>query len=410
MWFLAVRFMTARKKQTLLTLCGVLLGTSAFVTFSGIMTGFQSYIIDQLVNNDAHIKISWREEFLTEHMLDAAYFPDMQHVFWISPPSGRKDNVRIIDPAGWFSRLEHDPRVFAYVPQYKAQALVRVGKALQNISLVGTDVEKQVLVTNIERDMKQGKFKEISAAGNRLIAGDDLLKSIGARVGNTVLISAGGPATPFKVIGSFHSGIKLIDQTTAYSALADVQRLAGAPSLVTHISIRLTDVEMSRSLAEDWQFLSIDKVESWDQANASILSVFSLQNFIRSFVTISIMVVASFGIYNVLSILVNQKRKDIGVLRSMGYTKNDIARLFLIQGLSLGIIGGTLGLAGGFLICSYIQSLRIGGFIDQMHISFSPKVYIGALLMAMVASVASSFFPARAAGSLSPIDILRSGE
>lgn len=410
MWFLAFRFMTARKKQTILTLSGVLLGTTAFVTFAGIMTGFQGFIIDQLVNNDAHIKISWREEYLTEHMLDEAYFPDASHVFWSSPPSGRKDSVRILDPAGWFARLDHDPRVFAYVPQYKAQALIRVGKALQNISLIGTEVERQIHVTNIERYMTSGRFGEIGAAGNRLIAGDELLKTIGARVGTNVLISAGATAVPFKVIGAFHSGVKMVDQTTAYAALPDVQRLAGAPSVVTNISVRLTDVELARPLAEDWQRLSVDKVESWDQANASILSVFSLQDFIRSFVTISIMVVAAFGIYNILNILVNQKRKDIGVLRSMGYTRNDIVQLFIIQGMTLGLSGGVLGLVGGFFLCTYIESLNIGGMMDKMHISFSLNVYLSAMLMAMASSVISSLLPARAAGSLKPIDILRSGE
>lgn len=410
MIFLAFRYMWARKRQTILTLAGVMLGTTAFVTFSGIMTGFQNFIIDQLVNNDSHIRISLREDFLTEHLLDEAYYPNATHVFWSSPPAGRKDSARILNPAGWFARLDKDPRVFSYVPQYKAQALARRGKAIQGVSLVGTEVGRQVRVSNVEHYMTIGKFSDIGSGGNRVIVGDGLLKKLGARVGENLLLSAGGGVVPFKVVGAFHFGVINIDDMVAYGALPDVQKLAGAPSVVTDIAIRLTDVEQAKPIATNWQFLAADKVQSWDQANASILSVFSLQNFIRSFVTISIMVVAAFGIYNILNILVNQKRKDIGILRSIGYTGSDIVRLFVIQGITLGFGGGFFGLIGGFALCSYLETLNIGGMMDKMHINFSPRLYASALMIALASSVFSSLLPARAAGKLRPIDILRSGE
>lgn len=410
MLFLAFRYMIARKRQTLLTMSGVLLGTTAFVTFYSIMTGFQGFIIDQLVNNDSHVRVSLREEYLTEHQLDENYFPDHVHVFWKSPPSGRKDSARILNPAGWFTRLDHDPSVLAYVPQYKAQALANRGKASQTMQLIGTEVDRQVRVSNIEHYMTEGKFNDIGAGGNRIVVGDGLLKHLGARVGESVLISSGHGLVPFKVVGTFHFGVVTMDDTLGYSALPDVQRLAGAPSVITDIAIRLTDVSVAAQVANDWQSLSVDKVQSWDQANASILSVFSLQDFIRNFVTISIMVVASFGIYNILNILVNQKRKDIGILRSMGFTGSDVVRLFLVQGITLGFAGGILGLVGGFTLCTYISTLKITGMMDRLQISFSPRVYALALCLALISSIISSVLPARAAGQFRPIDILRSGE
>ncbi len=91
MFFLAFRHLTSRRKQTLITLSGVSLGTMAFVAFSGIMTGFQDFIIDQLVNNDAHVKISAKEEYVEEHSFDNILFSEKQKIFWITPPSGKKN-------------------------------------------------------------------------------------------------------------------------------------------------------------------------------------------------------------------------------------------------------------------------------------------------------------------------------
>lgn len=122
------------------------------------------------------------------------------------------------------------------------------------------------------------------------------------------------------------------------------------------------------------------------------------------------MVVASFGIYNILNIVVNQKRKDIGILRSLGFDGADIVQLFLLQGIVLGSAGGLLGLLLGFLLSQYMGTLRIGGMMSAMVINYSPSIYLSGLMMAVGASVISSYLPARAAGKLRPIDIVRGGD
>ncbi len=411
MWFLAIRHLISRKKQSALTLAGVALGTMAYVTFAGIMTGFQGFMIDQLVNNDSHVRISSREDLLTEHGMDQDFFANAEHVFWISPPSGRKDSSRIDHPAGWFQRLDRDPRVLAYSPQIQAQVLITRGKSSLAGRLIGSDPNRQSRVTNIRQYMKQGDFLALGAGGNRLIAGDGLLNKLGARVGESLNIAVGkGESVLFRVVGSFHLGVVTIDNTTAFASLSDVQNVNQTPSQISDIAIRLTDVALAQQTANEWNDLAPDKVQSWDQANANILSVFAIQDFIRTFITIAIMVVAAFGIYNILNILVNQKRKDIGILRSIGFESNDIVRLFLIQGLILGTLGGALGLLAGFLLCLQLTTFKAAGMLDKMMVSFDPKIYLLGITMAVFASAISSILPARSAGKLKPIEILRTGE
>lgn len=411
MWFLAIRHLTSRRRQTIITLSGVMLGVAAFVTFSNVMLGFQEYIINQLVNNDSHVRVSKREEVIEEHSLDNIYYPDAERVFWIKPPSGRRDFSQIENPLSWFERLKADSRVLAYSPQLQAPVFFIKGPTTRSGRLIGSDPYKQIRVTNISQYMISGDFLQLGRGGHRLIVGDGMLKKMGTQLGESIIINTGkGPDVPFKIIGTFHFGIMGLDDSVAFSALSDAQSANQTPSQISDIAIRLVDVNLAHDFSDDYSVFTKDKVQSWDQANANILSVFAMQNIIRTFITQAIMVVAAFGIYNILNILVNQKRKDIGILRSMGYDAADIRNLFLIQGLILGSSGGFLGLLVGHALSMFMSTLKMGGMIDHMIISYNPQIYIVGIIVAIFAAAISSFLPARAAGKLRPIDIVRSGE
>lgn len=415
MLFLAKRYLLSKKRQTALIMFGIILGTGAYVSIAGLMLGFQNQIINQLVNNDAHVRISAREDFLTRHSLDTVFFPQAMQVTWLSPPSGRKDNARIEYPQGWFERLNRDRDVEAYAPQIRADAIFRRGPTTNSGILVGVDGVKQARVTTIGEYMTAGKFEDIANGGNRIIMGDGLLRKLGTRVDETVQIAVGkGQTRPFKVAGVFHFGIKGIDDTTAYGALGDVQRVNQTPSEITDIAVRLRDVEMAGAKAAAWSGLSRDKVQTWDQANEGFMSIFKTQDFVRNFMTLSILAVAGFGIYNVLSMMVNQKRKEIAILRSMGYDRGEVMRLFLAQGIILGVLGGFIGVSAGYAVCSYLQTIEvspermINGPGGHLPIAFDLKIYIGGYLLALIAAVIASLLPSRAAGKLTPIEIIRS--
>jgi len=299
----------------------------------------------------------------------------------------------------------------AYSPQFQAQAMFHKAGTVQSGRIIGSHPSYQIRVSNIQNYMIHGDFKQLSIGGNRLIAGDGLLRKMGARIGDNILISSGsGVLTPFKVIGAFHFGIMGLDDTVVFTSLEDAQTVNGTPSQISDIAIRLVDVSLAKNFSEQYAALSTDQVRSWDQINANILSVFSMQNIIRNFITIAIMVVAAFGVYNILSILVNQKRKDIGILRSVGYEQKDIIQLFLIQGIIFGITGGLIGLGFGFLLSAGMESLQMKGMVDRMIVSYRPQIYWGGFLMAIAATTLSSIFPAKYASELKPIDIIRSGE
>lgn len=413
MFFLAIRHLLSRRRQTSLTLMGIILGAAAYIAISGMMLGFQIFIVDQLVNNDSHIRINAREEILTERSLDTAFFEPETVVHWLKPPSGRKDNAYILSPRSWLDRLENDPNVLATSPQLIVQAIASYGKVTTGVRLIGSEPDQQRQVANIENYMLKGKFSDIGTSGNRIAVGKEFLAKIGAVQGESIFLTVGkGSPQPFKIISVFQLGVKALDEGTLYGALSDIQKLNQTPSRISDIAIRLTEVENARSLAATLNLLGQEKVQSWDQSNEGIMSVFTTQDIVRNSMTISILVVAGFGIYNILSLAVSHKRREIAILRSMGFEPYDVSFLFLTQGIILGLIGGIVGCLLG-LLASYGMSLiqvseARGLGTGRMMISFDYLIYVKAFILALLSSSFASYFPARAAGKLEPIDIIRS--
>ncbi len=413
MFFLAYRHLTSRKRQTVLAITGIAMGVAAYISIAGLMRGFQNFIIDQLVNNDAHIRISSREEYIEPHSLDHIFFPNAAHIFWLSLPSGRRDSAKITYPSNWFNRLNNDPNVQAYSQQLVAQVIVRRGKITSTARLIGSDPARQIKVTNIAKYMLKGKFKDIGLSGNKIIIGSGLLNKLGAQVKESILLSSGQSSPiPFKIVGVFELGVKNLNDMLIFASLPDVQKVNQTPSQISDIAVKLFDVTLANTLAQTWAEYSQDKVQSWDQANEGAMSVFKTQDIVRNTMTFSILIVAGFGIYNILTMAVSQKRKDIAILRSIGFEPKDISRLFIIQGSILGGIGGIIGTVLGYAICLTLAQISISPQrmigTGKMMISFEISIYVYGFAMGLVSAIVASFLPAKAAGKMEPIDIIRS--
>ena len=223
----------------------------------------------------------------------------------------------------------------------------------------------------------------------------------------------GKQISPLKIIGIIQTGNKMIDDSICYTSITTLQRITESPSEISDIVVRLTDVSRAKEIAEDWSQFTRDKVESWDQTNESIMSIFKMQDIIRNTITVVIMLIISFGIYNILNMVVSGKKRDIAILRSIGYEESDIIVLFLVQGIILGLSGAISGSIFGFFLCKYLGTIEVfkgknmATGMSNLLISYNIFIYIKGMVFAIIASLISSMIPARAAAKISPIDIIR---
>lgn len=412
MLFLAIRHLLSRKRQTTLIFLGISLGTLMFTIISGLQLGMRQFIEARLLSNTSHIQISARDNIIERDEMTKRFYAD-EPVHWLVPPAGKREEAHIMYPQGWFDRLSADPEVTGYSPSLSMSAIISHRNSKYPATLIGIVPSQYQQVMDLNKYITKGKLSDLSEGGNKVIVGEALLKKLGSQIGDNILISSGlGELRPFKIVGTFSLGVEQLDETLMYAALKDVQALNKSPGQINAISVSLVDMARARDIASQWQLTSRDKVQSWEQANAQFLQIFDVQDYTRLAITAAILIVAGFGIYNVLSIMISQKKKEIAILRSIGYPPKQIMELFLIQGIILGITGAIIGLGLGHLANLYLATVELGfgpsGHSTTLMISYAPSIYIEGFLLAFVSAVLASILPARAASKLTPLDIIRS--
>lgn len=410
MLFLAIRHLMSRKRQTVLIFLGISLGTMMYTIISGMQLGMREFISERLLSNTSHIKISAREQKIDRvEMTERFYGPD-EAVSWITAPSGIREEAHIMYPQGWFDRLRDDPEVLGYSPTMTMNVIISKGNSKHPAALSGIVPSMHNRVMNIEKYITNGRLSALSGGGNKVIVGEAMLDKIGLKVGDTILVSSGlSEPRPLKITGTLKLGVQQIDEAIMLAALRDVQAINKTPGRITEIAVNIVDMNKAQEVADSWELTSKDKVESWEEANANFMEIFVFQDILRWTVTFAILIVAGFGIYNVLSIMITQKKKEIAILRSIGYPPKYILELFLIQGVILGITGAIIGLLGGHMINLYLSTIKLGhSGVGNILMSYSPSIYISGFLLAFVSAVLASILPAHAASKLTPLDIIRS--
>ncbi len=409
MIFLALRHLLSRKKQSLLILIGIALGTSIFIFLTGLQLGFRAYMIRQLIENDGHVKITGRDETISPKNIENIFDPKQKNNYlWVTNPAGKRNESRIASPFDWFTFLSQNSDVSGFSELYQTQVLIRRAGVKRTAQLVGIYPQRHRMVTQLESFITEGKLADLSGGGPLVIGGAELLDELGVAVGESIfIVGLSGEMLPHRVVGRFSMGARGIDNNVLYTHISQASNIAGAQGQVSQIIVRLFDVDQARPIADQWSQWSVDKVESWDQANAQFLEVTVIQDLTRNFITVGIVLVASFGIYNVLSIIVNQKRREIAILRSLGYQSRQILELFLTQGLVLGFIGAVLGVVLGYLISYFTMNYLHSIAKSQVQIEIDPMIYLQGILMAVGSSLLAGYIPARAASQMTPIDIIR---
>jgi len=407
MWFLALRQLLSRKKQSLIILLGIAIGAAVFIFISSTQLGFRRYMISELIDNGGHIKVSAQDELLDEAWVNREFPVDLLRA-WVTPPSGVRGNKVIQNPADWYAVLKNYPRVRSWSGILERPSLIRVGNQSQQLNLIGVDPLKHVATTRFDQKLQSGKLQYLLPDSPTIILGSVLMERLGLKLGDLVQVAGqNGNWIPFRVVGVFSTGARGQDKTIAYAHIGQVGRLFESTGQVSSLIIRL----QGEAEAKQWagrlrQFFS-DKVESWDEANAQFLEMTKTQDVTRYLITGGMILVVAFSIYNILSIIVNQKRREIAIFKAMGYSNPQILKLFLYQGLSLGLIGAFLGcVLGAFVSVFFIDKLKTLWKL-RLDIPLDPWVFMQSFLLVTGSSVLASLLPAWTAARMNPVNIIK---
>jgi len=394
-----------RARQTLVAIAGVTTGVGFSIMMAAIMEGSQDDFIRTLVDALPHISVT---DELREPNKQPANIIYRAAEFHGLTPEVRRPGIK--NPMATIASLRSWVPG-ALTPSVQSKAVLRFAGRNLTITVIGIDPRTEADVSNLVSHMRQGTLASLYRASNAILLGDRLARKIGARVNsNITLASAEGATMNATVVGTFHSGFRAADETTGYVLLKAAQILERQTGIVNEIRVRTRDPMEARLISERIGEQTGYKSISWQEAQEDLLSAITIRNVLMYTIVGAILLVASFGTYNIISTITHEKARDIAILKSLGFRDRTIRSIFIIEAVMIGLVGAILGWIFGYLLTRGLASLEFSNpFSDNNHLPvlYSTKHYLLATGVALISSLVAGYFPARAAARLHPVDIIR---
>lgn len=410
---IATRYILRRRRQTLICMLGVAIGVAMFIAMNAMMKGFEVKFIDETVEGSGHALVKNEPRETLAPFLDQVYGPNAAIDLVRQKPQDKVAKIR--NPQRVLQIIRALPGVVAAAPTVNGNAVVAYGNKETAVEVQGIEPRQAVRVTSIGAKLVEGSeggFERLYSTANGILLGDGVARLIGANLYDSIIVTGPtGTRTTSRVVGIFSTGITPVDYTRSYMLLRDAQVLLDKQNIVSEITVKGDDPEHARALAAQVEEITGLKTESWQEQNQNFLSIFVVQQAITLIICGAILLVAAFGVFNILTMSVMEKINDIAILRSYGLTRADIRNAFILQGLMIGLVGSFLGIGCARLIIWSIRQLHfpVEGLVKSQGILMAerPQDYLNAVLSAFVITLIAAYLPARRAARFNPVDILR---
>jgi lipoprotein-releasing system permease protein len=292
------------------------------------------------------------------------------------------------------------------------QALINFAGKDTAITLSGMIPEKIRDVSTIENYMLEGSVDNLMSNPSGIIIGKGLAKKLSLGINNSLTVTApNGQVRTFKVLGIFRTGRATYDESQSFADLKRVQALMGKVNRANTLIIKLPDPYQARDVAASIERDIGYKAMSWQEASEDLMSTLAIRNLITYTIVSAVLVVAGFGIYNVISTVVMEKHRDIAILKSMGFHAADILKIFVTQGVLLGLAGCMMGVPLGCALMLGLMQIKLkppgSSEMIQMPVDWSWPQFAIAAGFAMLAAVLAALLPARKGAKIQPVDVLR---
>lgn len=410
---IAKTHLLAKPRQTLIAMLGVTFGIGMYILMISFMQGFNEFLEDTLLSSTPDIRIynDIKTDFAhsildeisdTATTLNVVYHPKPKD---INP--NLKNSKRIVED------LQKDARVLAISPQLSTQAFYVSGPVQINGTLNGVNILEEAQLTGLAEKMKTGKIENLLTMDNGILMGHGLAQKLNVRVGDIVtLATPKGTSMRFRVVGTFQFGIGSLDNIKSYVNLSKVQQLLSKDNqYVTEISMKLKNYDMATGMAAEFSTRYGFKADDWKTTNASAMVSILIRNVMTFVISFTMLVVAGFGIYNIMSMTIQNKLRDIAILKAQGFSSKDIRQIFLAESITIGVFGALTGLLLGYLLSVGVYNLPFpkNDFIsiNRFPVVFHFRHYAFGMLFGIITTLFAGLMPSIKAGKVDPVAILR---
>ncbi|WP_299761716.1 FtsX-like permease family protein [uncultured Pontibacter sp.] len=409
---IAKSLLLARWRQTLVAAVGVTFSIAMFITLLSFMNGLNDLLDGLILNRTPHVRLYNEIKPSDNQPVNAAAEFKGSYNFISSVKSGIT-RQEIYNSGPIMQAVKDDERVLGAAPKLTAQVFFNEGTIEITGVINGVDVEEESRLFNFKDYVTAGTAIDAKNVANSIILGKGLADILVADIGDVVQVTTiQGERFPLKVVGYFQSGIQEIDKVQSYASIGTTQKLMGKPAnYITDIQVKLHDLDMAPAVTQEYAKLFDIDAEDIQTANAQFETGSNIRSLISYSVGIVLLIVAGFGIFNILNMMIYEKMDSIAILKATGFSGRDVNRIFLIIALSIGFFGGTVGLLFGFVFSVIIDNIPFDTAalptVETYPINYSPVFYFIGGSFSMITTYFAGFFPARKASKVDPVEIIR---
>lgn len=404
--------LTTKMKSTVTAALGVTFGIGAYITMAGFMTGLNNLLDGLTLNRTPHVRLY--NEIAPSKKQPVSLYTDFKGAFnVVTSIKPKETQIKIHNALPILKYLKTNDDVKGATPQLQAQIFYLSGSIELGGILIGADIMEEARLSNINDYIVSGSPEALKNNANGILLGAGLADKMSLSVGDRIQVATvSGSIFPLKIVGIYQSGLAEIDNSQSYVNLKTAQRILGQPeNYITDIHIKLFDIEaapaMAKRLERQFDIQAIDIKE----ANAQFETGSSIRNLITYAVSLTLLIVAGFGIYNILNMLIYEKMKDIAILKATGFSGRDVSLIFISQAVIIGLLGGILGLMVGFGLSVLIDNTPFETealpTIKTYPINYNPLYYAIGIGFAILSTFIAGYLPANKAKNMDPIKIIR---
>jgi lipoprotein-releasing system permease protein len=401
---IAFTHIVTRKKQTLVAALGVTIGVGVYLFMNSLTAGFSAYSREEIFKSSAHIKI-YKDDELSQPISSN----DTVGIRVIVNPQITTLSKKIINPEALLATVKSEPYVTSAIAQVSFDAFYNRGKAQIKGSSYGVNIIDYDAMFKFGTYIVAGSLDALEGNLNGIIIGSGIAEKLNLGVNDNITITSSyNVVKVMKIVGIFTTDNNLNDNQKSYVNIPTAQKfIKESPSYVSTIFVNIPDPDQAGKYALQLQQLTPYTVEDWKTTSADVLSGEKVRNTMMSAISFTILIVAAFGIYNILSSTIMQKINDIAILKATGFRGRDVVRIFLIESIIMGLIGTFVGLLVGAVLIGVMSNIYVGGPIGNFPISFEPSMFAQSFVLGMIITICAGYFPARKAANVDPVEIFR---
>ncbi len=409
---IALSLIKARLKQSIIAGVGVAFGIAMYITLVSFMNGLNNLLDGLMLNRTPHIRL-YNEIKPSERQpisLSKIYNNNINIIQSIKP---KDRGSEIYNSKAIINALKNDPRVIDVAAKVTTPVFFNSGNIEITGVVNGIDVAAEEHLFNLSDYITEGSIYSLNNENNTIILGKGLAEKMMAKLGDVIKITTlKGGLVNLKIVGIVQVGIEEIDNTISYTSLNTAQMILGESSnYITDIQMKLYDFESAPKVAKEYKNkFEIDAIDA-QTTNSQFETGSNIRTIISYAVSITLLIVAGFGIYNILNMMIFEKMDSIAILKATGFSGNDVKWIFITLSLIIGTVGGICGLLFGFTLSHIIDIIPFETpslpTIKTYPIDYKTAYYFIGFMFAIFTTTIAGLFPALKASKIDPVEIIR---